>query len=165
MGPPERQETIATWTLKLCAPLGPRIYQCHKWNELKLWTITLKVDKPKPARVPEMGLPVTAVCDPSKQDHGPLGYCHARHRYQSWGTGGHCSPKPRGDSCHQAVSGHTSLPTFSWELVQFSSAQGPMTWGSTPPNSDCSNFLQDLASVGTPHSPQMCLPYPFISIA
>jgi hypothetical protein len=162
MGPPERQETIATGTLKLCAPLGPRVCQCHKLNELHLWTVTPKVDTPKPARVPEM---VTAVCDPRKRERGPLGYRHGGHQYQCWGTDGHCSPKPRGRSCHQAVSGYMSLLTSSWELVQFSSAQGPTNWGSTPPNSDCSNFLQDLASVGTPHIPQMCLLYPFISIA
>ena len=66
MGPPERQETIATWTLKLCAPLGPHIHQCHKWNELQLRTVTLKVDKPKPARVPEMGLRLQFVIPESR---------------------------------------------------------------------------------------------------
>lgn len=36
----------------------------------------------------------------------------------------------------------------------------PLRWGSTQSTSDFRDFLQVSVTVGTPHTPQLCLPYP-----
>jgi len=61
---------------------------------------------------------------------------------------------------HQAVSGHGLLPMSSWEPEQLGSAKGPtnqsqLPWG----NLRLCNLPQILATVGTPHTTQRCLPY------